>query len=175
VAVFQDEPWRLPSGRRRRTFSPPSSSRARSGLILALLPTPLYDTYVQAPRLWGLAPLEDQQLGGTLMAVSEAIVFFGLLATSSCASWPKRTRDTVTAMLDARVARLADELIPAGDGLPSAARPTRRASGSPARSRRDPTSWRPSSARSRHERAGARSDRPRGVRRPHDGRRGATR
>jgi hypothetical protein len=30
--------------------------------------------------LWGLQPLEDQQIGGTLMAVSEAIVFFGLLA-----------------------------------------------------------------------------------------------
>jgi len=35
---------------------------------------------VQAPRLWGIQPLEDQQIGGTLMAVSEAIVFFGLLA-----------------------------------------------------------------------------------------------
>ena len=35
---------------------------------------------MQAPRLWGLQPLEDQQIGGTLMAVSEAIVFFGLLA-----------------------------------------------------------------------------------------------
>ena len=50
------------------------------GLLFALLPSPLYDAYVQVPRLWGLQPLEDQQIGGTLMAVSEAIVFFGLLA-----------------------------------------------------------------------------------------------
>ena len=49
------------------------------GLPLALLPSPLYDTYVEATRLWGLRPLQDQQIGGTLMAVSEAIVFFGLL------------------------------------------------------------------------------------------------
>ncbi|HKO74017.1 MAG TPA: cytochrome c oxidase assembly protein, partial [Gaiellaceae bacterium] len=44
------------------------------------LPSPIYDTYVEAPTLWGLDPIEDQQIGGTLMAVSEAIVFFGLLA-----------------------------------------------------------------------------------------------
>ncbi|HEX3254159.1 MAG TPA: cytochrome c oxidase assembly protein [Gaiellaceae bacterium] len=78
--VFQDEPWRLPSGAKAAYLFAAFILASPLGLILALLPTPLYDTYVQAPRLWGLAPLEDQQLGGTLMAVSEAIVFFGLLA-----------------------------------------------------------------------------------------------
>ena len=35
------------------------------GLVLALVPDPVYDFYVQAPeRLWGLSALEDQQLGG---------------------------------------------------------------------------------------------------------------
>jgi putative membrane protein len=46
------------------------------GLLLALLPDPLYDFYVEAPRLRGLTPLEDQQIAGIAMAVSEAIVFF---------------------------------------------------------------------------------------------------
>jgi putative membrane protein len=46
------------------------------GLLLALLPSPLYDFYVDAPRLWGLAALTDQQLAGIAMALSEAIVFF---------------------------------------------------------------------------------------------------
>jgi cytochrome c oxidase assembly factor CtaG len=48
--------------------------------LLALLPEPVYDYYVEAPRLWGLTPLEDQQIAGVLMTVSEAIVFFGVFA-----------------------------------------------------------------------------------------------
>jgi cytochrome c oxidase assembly factor CtaG len=78
--VFQDEPWRLPSGGKAAYLFAAFVLASPLGLLLALLPSPIYDTYVQAPRLWGIDPLEDQQLGGTLMAVSEAIVFFGLLA-----------------------------------------------------------------------------------------------
>jgi cytochrome c oxidase assembly factor CtaG len=78
--VFQDEPWQLPSGGRAAYLFAAFVLASPLGLLFALLPSPLYDTYVQAPRLWGLEPLEDQQIGGTLMAVSEAIVFFGLLA-----------------------------------------------------------------------------------------------
>ncbi len=48
------------------------------GLLLALLPSPLYDFYVEAPRLWGLTPLADQQLAGIAMAMSEAVVFFAM-------------------------------------------------------------------------------------------------
>jgi cytochrome c oxidase assembly factor CtaG len=78
--VFQDEPWRLPSGGKAAYLFAAFVLASPLGLILALLPSPLYDTYVHAPRLWGISPIEDQQLGGTLMAVSEALVFFGLLA-----------------------------------------------------------------------------------------------
>jgi putative membrane protein len=46
------------------------------GLLLALLPDAVYDFYVDAPRLRDLTPLEDQQIAGIAMAVSEAIVFF---------------------------------------------------------------------------------------------------
>ena len=78
--VFQDEPWRLPSGAKAAYLFAAFVLASPLGLILALLPSPLYDTYVHAPRLWGVSAIEDQQIGGTLMAVSEAIVFFGLLA-----------------------------------------------------------------------------------------------
>jgi len=50
------------------------------GLLLALLASPLYDFYVAAPRLRDLTPLEDQQIAGIAMAVSEAIVFFAAFA-----------------------------------------------------------------------------------------------
>jgi hypothetical protein len=31
---------------------------------------------VHAPRLWGISPLEDQQLGAIAMAVEQAIILF---------------------------------------------------------------------------------------------------
>lgn len=37
------------------------------GALLTFAANPLYQPYVEAPRLWGLAPLEDQQLGGLIM------------------------------------------------------------------------------------------------------------
>lgn len=78
--VFQEEPWHLSAGGKAAYLFAAFVLASPLGLLFALLPSPLYDTYVEAPRLWGLDPLQDQQVGGTLMAVSEAIVFFGLLA-----------------------------------------------------------------------------------------------
>lgn len=48
------------------------------GLLLALLPTPVYDFYESAPPLWGLSDLADQQIAGVTMAVEQAIVFFAV-------------------------------------------------------------------------------------------------
>jgi putative membrane protein len=50
------------------------------GLLLALLPEPAYAFYEAAPRLWGLSPLEDQQIAGLTMAAEEAVVFFAAFA-----------------------------------------------------------------------------------------------
>ena len=50
------------------------------GLLLALLPHPIYDFYKDAPQLWGLSDLADQQIAGLTMAVEQAIVFFALFA-----------------------------------------------------------------------------------------------
>ena len=51
------------------------------GLLLALIPEPVYDFYLDAPReLWGLEPLLDQQIAGVTMAVEEAVVFFAAFA-----------------------------------------------------------------------------------------------
>ena len=49
------------------------------GLLLALLPRPLYDVYEHAPeRLWGLSAATDQQIAGITMASEEAVVFFAV-------------------------------------------------------------------------------------------------
>ena len=50
------------------------------GLIMALVPEPIYDFYEQGPGLWGLDPLLDQQIAGVAMAGAEAVLFFGVFA-----------------------------------------------------------------------------------------------
>ena len=50
------------------------------GLMMALVPDPIYDFYAEAPRLWGLSPILDQQIAGVSMAAAEAIVFFAVFA-----------------------------------------------------------------------------------------------
>ena len=50
------------------------------GLMMALVPEPIYEFYELAPRLWGLSPILDQQIAGVAMAAAEAVVFFGVFA-----------------------------------------------------------------------------------------------
>jgi cytochrome c oxidase assembly factor CtaG len=46
------------------------------GLLLALIPRPIYAFYRDAPRSWGPNPLFDQQIAGMTMAFEQAAVFF---------------------------------------------------------------------------------------------------
>jgi cytochrome c oxidase assembly factor CtaG len=50
------------------------------GLLLALIPRPVYSFYATAPRTWGPAPLVDQQIAGVTMAVEQAAVLFSAFA-----------------------------------------------------------------------------------------------
>ena len=50
------------------------------GLLLALLPHAVYGYYLDVPRLWGLSPLVDQQIGGVTMASEQAIILFATFA-----------------------------------------------------------------------------------------------
>jgi cytochrome c oxidase assembly factor CtaG len=79
--VFQGAPRSLPSVRRALYVFAAFVLSAPLGLVLALVPEPVYDFYVAAPeRLWGLSALADQQLGGVTMASEQAIVFFAIFA-----------------------------------------------------------------------------------------------
>ncbi len=40
-----------------------------TGALISLSDSVLYPFYAAAPRVWGLSPLEDQQIGGLLMWV----------------------------------------------------------------------------------------------------------
>lgn len=50
------------------------------GLLLALIPRPIYDFYEHAPRTWGPGALADQQIAGVTMALEQAVVFFAVFA-----------------------------------------------------------------------------------------------
>jgi putative membrane protein len=76
--VFQSTPRRLSSGAKAVYLFAAFVLASPIGLLLALLPGAVYDFYAGAPRIWGLTQLTDQQIGGVLMAASEALVFFGV-------------------------------------------------------------------------------------------------
>ncbi len=78
--VFQDEPHDLSSGRRAVYVFAAFLLASPVGLLLALLPDPIYGFYEAAPRVWDLSPLTDQQIAGLIMAGSEAMVFFAIFA-----------------------------------------------------------------------------------------------
>jgi putative membrane protein len=76
--VLQSQPWSLSSGAKAVYLFAAFVFASPLGLLLALLPSPLYDFYLEAPRIRGLTPLADQQIAGIAMALSEAIVFFAV-------------------------------------------------------------------------------------------------
>jgi cytochrome c oxidase assembly factor CtaG len=79
--VWQDVPHRLSSQSRAGYVFAGFVLSAPLGLMLALVPDPLYDFYAAAPeRLWGLSRIADQQYGGIAMASEQSIVFFAIFA-----------------------------------------------------------------------------------------------
>ncbi len=79
--VWQDAPHRLSSQARAAYVFAGFVLSAPLGLVLALVPEPLYDFYTSAPeRLWGLSRIADQQYGGIAMASEQSVVFFALFA-----------------------------------------------------------------------------------------------
>jgi putative membrane protein len=77
--VLQDEPWRLPAGLRSAYVFAAFVLASPLGLLLALLPEPIY-SYYEDGGLWGLSSLTDQQIAGITMASEEAVVFFAVFA-----------------------------------------------------------------------------------------------
>jgi putative membrane protein len=44
------------------------------GLYLTWTGTVVYDYYETVPRIWGLSPIEDQNVGGAIMMVEQSLV-----------------------------------------------------------------------------------------------------
>jgi putative membrane protein len=74
--ALQEEPHRLSGASRALYLFAAFVLASPLGLLLALIPSPVYAFYEHAPRLWGLSPLADQQVGGSAMALEQATVLF---------------------------------------------------------------------------------------------------
>jgi cytochrome c oxidase assembly factor CtaG len=78
--LVHNTPRRLASGFRAAYAFAAFALASPLGLLLALLPRPIYSFYEHAPRVWGLSPLGDQELAGATMVAEQAIVFFSVFA-----------------------------------------------------------------------------------------------
>lgn len=78
--VLHDEPRRIGWGARAGYVTAAFLSASPVGLLLALLPEPIYDWYADGFERWEVSALTDQQIAGLLMAGAEAVVFFAAFA-----------------------------------------------------------------------------------------------
>jgi cytochrome c oxidase assembly factor CtaG len=78
--VVQDAPHGLHWGQRAAYVFGAFLVASPISLLLTLLPEPIYAFYEEAPRIWGVSALTDQQIAGVIMSGSEAVVFFAAFA-----------------------------------------------------------------------------------------------
>jgi len=78
--VVHDAPRKLGSATRAAYVFGAFMLASPIGLLLALVPEPIYGFYEDAPRTWGLSAITDQQLAGVTMALEQAFVFFAVFA-----------------------------------------------------------------------------------------------
>jgi putative membrane protein len=78
--VFSREPQRLSTATHLVYLGAAYVGSAFLSLALIFSGRAFYDFYEAAPRLWGLSPSKDQNLGGILMNAEQMIVFFSALS-----------------------------------------------------------------------------------------------
>lgn len=94
--VFQPDPHEIASARKAAYVFAAFLLASPLGLFLALLPEPIYAFYEEAPRIWGLSALTDQQIAGVIMSGTEAVVFFAVFAVFVLRFLAEETRPRTT-------------------------------------------------------------------------------
>lgn len=77
------------------------------GGIISFADSVVYDWYAEAPRLWGLSPAVDQQIGGLIMKTAGLIVFVVALAAVFFA-WAAREEERQREREKTRTPAIAD-------------------------------------------------------------------
>lgn len=75
------------------------------GAIITLSETPIYEGYLQAPRIWGISPMLDQEYGGLLMWLPGGLVLWSSMIYVF-ALWIKEERASGAAQVAAHLATL---------------------------------------------------------------------
>jgi cytochrome c oxidase assembly factor CtaG len=78
--VLQAAPHRLSFGARAVYVFAAFVLASPLGIVLSLLSEPAYSFYAEAPDVWGLSDLADQQIAGITMSVEQAVAFFCVAA-----------------------------------------------------------------------------------------------
>jgi putative membrane protein len=65
-------------------------------VYIAYADTVLYPLYASAPRIWGISPLQDQQIGGLIMWIPGGLFFFTIISVIFF-KWQQRDGDESTA------------------------------------------------------------------------------
>jgi cytochrome c oxidase assembly factor CtaG len=69
-------------------------------IYIAMADSILYPAYASAPRLWGISPMMDQQMGGLIMWIPGGLFFYGVM-TVVFFKWAGRGEDdTAAAQVD---------------------------------------------------------------------------
>jgi cytochrome c oxidase assembly factor CtaG len=78
--VLQDRPHAISDAGRAGYLFAAFLFASPLGLLLTLLPNPVYDYYDDSSELWGLSPIADQEIAGVTMVGEQAVVFFAAFA-----------------------------------------------------------------------------------------------
>ena len=65
-------------------------------VYIAYADTVLYPAYASAPRIWGISPMQDQQIGGLIMWIPGGLFFFAIISVIFF-KWQQRDGDESTA------------------------------------------------------------------------------
>ena len=62
---------------------------------ITFAPEPLYEWYVSAPRIWGITPLADQQIGAVIMKMGGGAIFLLLIVVLFFRWYQREERDNI--------------------------------------------------------------------------------
>ena len=93
-SILQDTPHALSPQLRAAAVFAAFVLGSPLGLLLALLPDPVYGFYEGGFERWDLSALEDQQIAGVTMAGEQAVVFFAVFAVFFFRFLAEEDRDT---------------------------------------------------------------------------------
>jgi cytochrome c oxidase assembly factor CtaG len=68
--------------------------------IITFAPEPIYTHYVDAPRIWNISALLDQQIGGIIMKVGSGFLFLTIIIFIFLKWFDSESKDTKRSIIE---------------------------------------------------------------------------